>query len=151
MLRSLPVPSVVMSGRGSFCWPAEALRSESPMVKLLSLGQTGNERTGGVRHGKEKEKERERQRERDRESERERDMEKRKQGRSYQARRFGHRIRERKRERERERETNRGRRMEVKREQYLRARESEKGKKISATLANSFVVPSSSLNDRYQM
>lgn len=39
----LPVASTGMSSVGSLCWVAEDLRSESPMVRLLSLVRGGGE------------------------------------------------------------------------------------------------------------
>lgn len=39
-LLQLPVLSMGMSAAGSLCWVAEDLRSESPMVRLLSLVKT---------------------------------------------------------------------------------------------------------------
>lgn len=36
-MSQLPVLSAGMSAVGSLCWVAEDLRSESPMVRLLSL------------------------------------------------------------------------------------------------------------------
>lgn len=45
----LPVVSAWMSAVGSLCWVAEDLRSESPMVRLLSLGlRDGRRETFGV-------------------------------------------------------------------------------------------------------
>lgn len=41
--------SAGMSAVGSLCWVAEDLRSESPMVRLLSLGLRG-ERDGDSEH-----------------------------------------------------------------------------------------------------